>query len=82
MQAYGCGEHSTGKGTMMNRFSRNPLVSKATLESGAILYCSIPGGKPRFTFSTESMVSTDITDAPICDSHAEFVRFVNDRFGE
>lgn len=67
------------------RFERNALMSAAHLTSDdggrAFVFCSIPGGRPWFSFDIRGDSHTSITDAPPCDTHREFVTFVSERFG-
>ncbi len=68
------------------RFERNPMMGLAHLldeDSGfdrGQVYCSLPGGRPRFTFGAP--FTSTVANAPQCDTFAEFKRFVSERFGD
>jgi hypothetical protein len=66
------------------RYERNAMMSAATLtdEDGGTgyVFCALPGGRPWFSL-TWNGAAVQITNAPQCDTHAEFRRFVAERFG-
>lgn len=67
------------------RYERNGLMSVAHLASDdggrAYVFCSLPGGRPWFSFNGDGQIATPVTNAPQCDTHKDFVSFVNGRFG-
>ena len=66
------------------RFERNAMMSAAHLSHDdggrAYVFCSIPGGRPWFAFTRDGD-AIEITNAPQCDTHRDFTRFVTVRFG-
>lgn len=68
------------------RYERNAMMSAAHLahdDGGrAYVFCAIPGGRPFFSFDAEGRNNTSIVNAPQCETHRDFVKFVNERFGD
>lgn len=68
------------------RFERNAMMSAAHLsaEDGgtSFVFCSIPGGTPQFQTNPRSQYASAVVGAPACNTHREFVAFVNERFGD
>jgi hypothetical protein len=66
------------------RYERNGLMSAAHLTSDdggcAYVFCALPGGRPWFALRADGPATT-ITNAPQCETHRDFVRFVTTRFG-
>ena len=69
------------------KFSRNPMMSQATLttdEEGSrpfFVFCSIPGGTPWCTNDPALPTMIPCRNAPACDTDREFRDFVWERFG-
>lgn len=69
------------------RYERNAMISAAHLSSEdggkAFVWCSIPGGSPFFQLGDgrTPAVCSSVVNGPECETHADFVRFVNERFG-
>jgi len=67
------------------RFERSGMMSAAHLseddtDGTAFVFCAIPGGTPQFQVSRESRYATPVANAPQCETHKDFVRFVRERF--
>jgi len=66
------------------RFDRNAMMAQATLTTSdgttSFVFCSIPGGRPWFTPNWQEGPRISISDAPQCDNHTDFQRFVIARF--
>ena len=67
------------------RFERNAMMSAAHLSHDdggkAYVFCSLPGGRPWLSLSIRGDNPVSITNAPTCETHRDFTRFVNQRFG-
>lgn len=68
------------------RYERGAMMSAAHLSAddggSAFVFCAIPGGTPQFQIARDAKYASTVVNAPTCDTHAEFVKFVNERFGD
>lgn len=73
---------------MATRFreERGPGMSAVHLLSDdgghCLVYCAIPGGRPRFMLRPDSQHDCAVDGAPAMESHRDFVKFVKMRWAD